>query len=228
MQFKKVFHGYEPSQVDQYIKQQNEQSTKLQAEQRERIAELLEQNAHLSERLKQFETEEKAISKSLVESQKLAQELKNDATRYSELVLSRARIFYAAWHTYAETLVATLSPEEVSQLRLLEEKIGKLIANYQGDENTVAQPAFASVNNVEQCSGGSLAGEQSAEKDRAEQSVSCRKTDLKPSEKTMNTHFNPIEKLQDVSGATIDLKELVSTDESLEDLCSDLGLNVTK
>ena len=55
--------------------------------------------------------------------------------------------------------------------------------------------------------------------------VMTEQLDITPSEATMQQRLqNPIDKVQQASDYTIDLRELASTDQSLEQLCADLGL----
>lgn len=134
MNFKKVFRGYDPDQVDKYIAETALKEQQLRVAQKERIDELLDENYTLRQQVAQYQTDEQAISKSLVASQKLAQELKFDAEKYSDLVLSRAKIFYATWRAYAQTLIASLSPEEVEEFNKIQKKIENIINAYEGKD----------------------------------------------------------------------------------------------
>ncbi len=209
MKFKRVFRGYDPSQVDTYINETSERELQLRQAQKERIDQLIDENSSLTQQVKQYKMDEQAISKSLIDSQKLAQELKNDAERYSELVLSRAKIFYAAWSAYAQTLVNTLSADELKALNQLQKKIENIINAYEGKD--VAQESSAVIEQAKQ---------------ETDCTVAASATDIMPSFATMTTqrYSNPIEKIEHEAEHVIDLKELVATDESLEQLCFDLGL----
>ncbi len=134
MNFKKVFRGYDPKQVDKYIAETAQKEQQLRTAQKERIDELSDENYALRQQIKQYQTDEQAISKSLIASQQLAQELKFDAEKYSELVLSRAKIFYATWRAYAQTLLASLSDEEVRQFNILQKKLENVINAYEGKD----------------------------------------------------------------------------------------------
>ncbi len=134
MNFKKVFRGYDPIEVDNYIAETEANEQKIRAAQKERIDELSDENYSLRQQVKQYQTDEQAISKSLIASQHLAQELKFDAERYSDLVLSRAKIFYATWRAYAKTLVASLSEEEIRAFNVLQKKIENMINAYEGKD----------------------------------------------------------------------------------------------
>ena len=111
MKFKRVFRGYDIKQVDAYILHVQEDEKQHSQALKERIDELTEENYVLLKQVEQYQTDEKAISKSLIDSQKLADELTQDAEKYSDLVLTRAKIFYAAWSAYSQTLIATLSDD---------------------------------------------------------------------------------------------------------------------
>ncbi len=134
MNFKKVFRGYDPNEVDKYIADTAAKEQKVRASQKERIDELSDENYSLRQQVKQYKTDEQAISKSLIASQHLAQELKFDAERYSDLVLSRAKIFYATWRAYSKTLIAALSEDEVREFNILQKKIEDVINAYEGKD----------------------------------------------------------------------------------------------
>ena len=128
MNFKRVFRGYDPEEVDKYIAETAQKEQQLRTAQKERIDELADENYALRRQVEQ------AISKSLIASQHLAEELKFDAERYADLVLSRAKIFYATWRAYARTLLAALSEEEVRQFNVLRRKIEAIIDAYEGKD----------------------------------------------------------------------------------------------
>lgn len=207
MKFKRVFRGYDVKQVDAYILHVQEDEKQHSQALKERIDELTEENYVLLKQVEQYQTDEKAISKSLIDSQKLADELTQDAEKYSDLVLTRAKIFYAAWSAYSQTLIATLSDDEVKSFNKIQGKIENIINAYEGkniadDSKDLVQMA----NNQEDV-------------------VMTEQLDITPSEATMQQRLqNPIDKVQQASDYTIDLRELASTDQSLEQLCADLGL----
>lgn len=253
MSFKKVFRGYDPDEVDKYIAETAEKEQKIRTAQKERIDELSDENYALRQQVKQYQTDEQAISKSLVASQHLAQELKLDAERYSDLVLSRAKIFYATWRAYSQTLVSSLSEEEVKSFNVLQKKIEDVINAYEGkdvarevdEQNAKRQTAAANakaddqvaaqpepVAPTEQVSAPATASQpaanETAELSEEEKWRRAREVvDVTPSETTMRI-YNPISKVEQASGQVIDLRELSKTDMSLEDLCAELGLIVKK
>lgn len=207
MKFKRVFRGYDTKQVDAYILQSQEDEKQHSQALKERIDELTEENYVLSKQVEQYQTDEKAISKSLIDSQKLANELTQDAEKYSDLVLTRAKIFYAAWSAYSQTLIATLSDDEVKSFNKIQGKIENIINAYEG--KNIADDSKDIVE---------MANSQ-------EEVAATKPPDITPSEATMQQRFqNPIDKVEQASDFAIDLRELASTDQSLEQLCADLGL----
>ena len=134
MKFRKVLRGYDPKEVDKYLTETAAKEQEIRVSQKERIAELSEENRALRKLVRQYHADEQAISSSLIASQNLAKNVKLDADKYSEYVLTRAKIFCASWRAYSRTLVATLSDEEVRELNLLHRKIENLINTYEGKE----------------------------------------------------------------------------------------------
>ena len=122
MKFRKVFRGYDPRQVDEFLKTQSESDKMVLQATRERVDQLIDENKRLGEQLNKYRKDSEAISAALVQSQKLAKLLKNDAEKYSEVVLLRAKLFFAAWQAYAQTLVSTLSREELARFDEIKDK----------------------------------------------------------------------------------------------------------
>ncbi len=146
MKFKKVFRGYAPKQVDDYIIQQNNEHQQIYADQKQLIDQLKEENSTLKGQVQKYQQDSQAIAQSLVASQKLADELKNDAVKFSELVLTRAKVFYATWQVYSQTLVATLDEEELATFNSLMKKVEEIINAYEGKNvNEQAQQVVAQV-----------------------------------------------------------------------------------
>lgn len=228
MKFKKVLSGYSPKQVDEYLRDLTQKHEQVRLAQKQHLDELTEENYQLRQKVKQFEQDEQAISKSLIESQKLASELKNDAVRFSELVLSRAKVFYATWQAYAKTLVATLDDQELLQFGRLMAKIERLINAYEG--KNVHSDVKTIVDKARQTDVVEIPTDQPQEQaDDVQTEVAATDTppvetpDLAPSATTMGVYANPIDKVEQ-AGQVIDLRELTKVDDSLEQLCVDLGL----
>lgn len=238
MKFKKVLGGYSPKQVDEYIRNLTQKHEQVRLDQKQHLDELTEENYQLRQKVKQFEQDEQAISKSLIESQKLASELKNDAVRFSDLVLSRAKVFYATWQAYAKTLVATLDDQELLQFGRLMAKIERLINAYEGknvhtDVKSIVDKARQTDVSVETPTTPTEQPQDQVGDAQTEVAVTETPTaeptaetpDLAPSATTMGVYANPIDKVEQ-AGQVIDLRELTKVDDSLEQLCIDLGLIV--
>ena len=235
MKFKKVFSGYSPEQVDEYIRELVQKHEQVRLAQKQYLEELTEENFQLRHKVKQYQQDEQAIAKSLVESQKLADELKNDAVHFSELVLSRAKVFYATWQAYAQTLVATLDEQELIQFNNLMAKIENIVNAYEGKnlqadvKDIVTQAHQEPAQQVEQPTDvGVQQVEQPAPTDQvaptqAQSETPIESPDIAPSATTMGVFANPIDKVEQAS-QVIDLRELTKVDDSLEQLCIDLGL----
>ena len=233
MNFKKVFRGYDPKQVDKYIAETATKEQQIRTAQKERIDELSDENYALRQQIKQYQTDEQAISKSLIASQTLAQELKFDAEKYSDLVLSRAKIFYATWRAYSQTLISSLTDEEVAEFNQLQKRIEEVINTYEGAESTDTKQQKASKVAATVEKKAETVDEESQEPSSQqvthEQLQQARKlVDVTPSETTMGIYANPIKKIEQASGQVIDLNELTKVDMSLEELCAELGLTVKK
>ena len=148
--------------------------------------------------------------------------------RFSELVLSRAKVFYATWQAYAKTLVATLDDQELLQFGRLMAKIERLINAYEG--KNVHSDVKTIVNKARQTDVVETPTDQPQDDaDDAQTEVAATDTppaetpDLAPSATTMGVYANPIDKVEQ-AGQVIDLRELTKVDDSLEQLCVDLGL----
>ena len=241
MKFKKVLGGYSPKQVDNYIRNLTQKHEQVRIAQKQYLEELTEENFQLRHKVKQYQQDEQAIAKSLVESQKLAEELKNDAVHFSELVLSRAKVFYATWQAYAQTLVATLDEQELIQFNNLMAKIENIVNAYEGkniqadvqdivhqahqeplqqDQQPTAEPIEQPVQ-AEQPATQVASTEAPVQQEPSD--VPVESPDIAPSATTMGVFANPIDKIEQAN-QVIDLRELTKVDDSLEQLCIDLGL----
>lgn len=210
--FKKALFGYDTKQVDQHVQALTEQNQAI-LPLRERVEELREENESLRLLVKKYQDDEQAISKSLVESQKIADELRGDAKQFAEITLSRAKIFYATWTAYSKTLVASLSAEELKQFNQLKRKIEQVINAFEG--KNVAE------------FGEKIATASADETAVSTDAVATSTTDVK-AETVGASSQNPLDKISQESGQVIDLRELLCPEESLAELCQDLGLPVKK
>ncbi|MCH5151321.1 MAG: DivIVA domain-containing protein [Clostridiales bacterium] len=214
MGFKKIFRGYDPEEVDKFLADTAAHEKSIRSAQKERIDELSEENYTLRQQLKQYQADEQAISKSLIASQQLAQELKNDAEKYSDLVLSRAKIFYAAWRAYSKTLVAALSTEEVREFNKLQKKLENTINAYEGSDVAKEVEEELALNRA------AVATTAPTQQTVGKTTKTARNT-VAP---TVNAFDNPIDKVEQAAEQAIDLKELTQPQQSLEELCQELGL----
>ena len=187
MKFRKVLRGYDQKEVNKYLNDTASKEQEIRASQKERIDELLEENRALRKLVHQYHADEQAISQSLIASHSLAKDVRLDADKYSEMVLTRAKIFCASWRAYSQTLVASLSDEEVQEFNSLQRKIEKLICTYEGSE---------------------------AKEVAAAEANSARNEDFS----------NPISRIEGAAEQIIDLNELITPQESLEEICAELGL----
>lgn len=220
MNFKKVFRGYSPKQVDKHVAELTQKHEQIRLAQKQYLEELTEENYQLRHKVKQYELDEQAVAKTLIESQKLADELKNDAVHFSEVVLSRAKVFYATWQAYAQTLTATLDDDELAQFNLLMKKIENIINAYEGKN---VQTDVQSI--VDQAQQTDDTADQVAvtQVDQVTDEPVEESPDICPSDATMGVYANPIGKIEQASHV-IDLRELTVVEDSLEQICIDLGL----
>ncbi len=220
MKFKKVLGGYSPKQVDEYVATLTQKHEQIRLAQKQYMEELTEENYQLRHQVKQYQQDEQAIAKSLIDSQKLAEELKNDAVRFSELVLSRAKVFYATWQAYAQTLTATLEPNELAEFNKLMAKIEAIVNAYEG-KNVHAESQVI-VNQAQEVA-TTIAPQTTPTVDDTPQVTLTESPDIAPTQTTMGVYANPIDKIEQAS-QVIDLRELTVVEDSLEQICKDLGL----
>lgn len=216
MKFRRVFRGYSPRQVDDFVEELQKKESALRATQKQRIDELSDENYTLRKQLEKYRTDSDAIATAMIQSQKTAKETLSEAEKFSQLTLLRAKTFYCAWHAFAQTFVASLSDEEVKRFNSLKRRLEQTINAYDGEN--VALFSDEVQKNV---------GNQSCNRQNAEQSDG----DVK--KEAVGNLQNPLQKLKSfVDGVesqqpkqVIDLQELTKTEESLADLCQSLGLN---
>lgn len=209
MKFGKKMRGYNPAEVDKYI-QEMEQNAQRELEirvaQKERIDQLTEEVLTLQQQVKKYHDDEQAISQSLIVSQNLAQRMKHDAEKYSDIVLTRAKIFYATWRAYSQTIISSLSPEEVAEFNKLQGKIEQIINAYEGKDIV-----------------------QEYEDRQFEASIIQNAAATTSSNSGSSSKYkNPITKIEQTAEHVIEFDELNRSDLSLEDLCVELGLTAKK
>lgn len=240
MEFKKVFRGYDPKQVDKYIAETAEREGATRKAQRERITELTDENYNLRERIVELTRRQNDVAEALITAQKVAAEIEQNAKENADRALLEAKKFYATWQAYSKTIVAGFTDDEVQAFNGIARKIGDVIANYEQKLKGGEPKAKSSrapkmtpdefVKRMEQAADELNAQAQQSDDDGAEnEEAATAATKTKPAvapakPKTAPKPANPIKRVEQASGQSVDLKELLRPDQSLEDLCSDLGL----
>lgn len=227
MEFKKVLRGYDPKQVDKYIADNVEKETSTRRAQKERIDELLEENYNLRDRIAELQLKQNDVADALLTAQTVAREMEQNAKDVADKALFEAKKFYATWQAYSKTIVATFSDDELAAFLTLEGKIGDVIAEYErklkGEENPdgdkTSKPKTTAKKRKTTAEDFVKQMEKAAEDLTAESNeMTAAKAKKEPKSP------NPITRVEQASGQTIDLRELLRPEQSLEDLCADLGL----
>ena len=219
MKFKRVFRGYDIDEVERYISETADNEKKIRLAQRERIDELSDENYALRQELNRYKADEQAISETLVASRNFAQEVQLNAEEYADKVLVQAKKFYATWQAYSQTLVSTLTPEELKSFNDLQKRLEKVINGYRKERETESDDNVASVPNSG--AAATVSKEQSAESLEPERESGGNTAEDGSKQRSMH---NPIAKVENAAEAVIDLRELTRTEQTLEELCADLGL----
>lgn len=178
MKFNKSFCGYSVRQVDGFVKAQQDHFEQVTTTQKQRIFQLSDENDQLKSQLLKYQQDEQAVKSALAESRRTAAQLQADAERYSNLVLQRAKLFYATWQVYAKTMLNGLSPQETAQFADLLHQMEDLMASF-GEMPTSSQDPML---------------------------------------------VNPVTKTAKVAQPAIDLAELLKPQQTLHEMCTELGL----
>ena len=230
MAFKRKMRGYDPAEVDKYIAELSEREGATRRAQKERIDELSEENYNLRERIAELTRRENDISEALITAQAVARDMEQYAQDCANKALFEAKKFYATWQAYSKTIVATFTDDELAAFTALERKIGDVISAYErklngedaADDVTATAPKKPRKSSTRKTTPEEFVKkmEQAAEELNA-------KAEKKSKEKPATDESpdpNPITRVQQAAGQTIDLRELLRPEQSLEDLCADLGL----
>lgn len=221
MEFKKVFRGYDPNQVDKYINETAERESSTRKAQRERIEELSEENYNLRERIVELQRRQNDVAEALVVAERVASDIEQHAKDYADRALVEAKKFYATWQAYSKTIVASFTDDELAAFNILEKKIGDVIANY---ERKLKNGESAEVNKAQ--TGRKMSPAEFVKK--MEQAADELNVKSSKAEKevaaTSDKSANPITRVEQAAGQSIDLRELIHPKQSLEELCADLGL----
>lgn len=226
MEFKRAFRGYDVNEVDRYIAETADKEKKIRLNQRERIDELSDENYLLREELNRYKSDEQAIIKSLVASRNLAHDVELSAEEYADKVLIQAKKFYATWQTYSKTLVATLTEDELKAFNELQRRLEDVIDSYQlRRKDNVKEESTPSDDRAVVAAAAEQVTEIAARGKRQSDVEKPQEVKEKPAkQQTARSMQNPISKVENAAEAVIDLRELTRTDQSLEELCADLGL----
>lgn len=238
MEFKKVFRGYAPKEVDKYIAETAERETSTRRAQKERIDELLEENINLRDRITELQRRQNDVGEVLIVAQQVANDIERHAKDYADRALVEAKKFYATWQAYSKTIVASFTEDELAAFTNLERKIGDVIANYErklkgkdaGAEAAEAAENAASTDIADK--GESKPRKRKLSPDDFAKQMEAAAEELTAASKSMQSKAepkrkkseNPISRVEEASGQSIDLRELIRPEQSLEELCSDLGL----
>lgn len=233
MEFKKVLRGYDPDQVDKYIADTAERETATRRAQRERIEELSEENYNLRERIVELQRMQNDISDAMITAQRVATEIEKNAKENADKALLEAKKFYATWQAYAKTIIATFTDDEIAAFNTLQNKIGNVIAAYesklQGGVKSDAKPSDEAVETPALKRKADLTPNDFAQQMEeaaaalSEESHKLQSQDKQPGPVGDNA-ANPISRVEQAAGQSIDLRELVRPTQSLEEICADLGL----
>lgn len=220
MEFKKVFRGYDPAQVNKYIKETADKEASIRTSQRERIDELSEENYNLRERIVELTRRQNDVAEAMIVAKQVASDIEQNAKDYADRALVEAKKFYATWQAYSKTIVASFTEDELKAFTNLEHKIGDVIANYERKLKGEPKSKSSKMTPDEFVKKMEQAAEELTEKaNKAEQEETV--PEQKPKAKKS---ANPISRVEEASGQSIDLKELIRPKQTLEELCSDLGL----
>ena len=99
--------GYEPGQVDNYIKTLTLKYEEKLAEQKDRVFTLRNEVNVLKERLESYHDKDRQISKALIYAVEKADQIENSARKLYELEIKRINILYEKWNAIMQNLEKT-------------------------------------------------------------------------------------------------------------------------
>ena len=168
-----------------------------------------------------------AVSDALVVSRNAALQMERQAKDYSDKALFQAKKFYATWQAYAQTVVSSFTKEELAAFNGLQRKIERVIADYERNARKKAESDIPfsqrMERELEELNRRSRELEE-ASKVAAASSAESAASSEQLSEQEQSSMQNPIDKVEKAAEQVIDLRELMRANDSLEDLCADLGL----
>lgn len=237
MEFKKVFRGYDPKQVDKYIAETAEREGATRRAQRERIDELSEENYNLRERIVELQRRQNDVAEAMIVAERVANDIEQNAKNYADRALVEAKKFYATWQAYSKTIVSSFTDDELKAFNALAGKINDVISGYEsrlkGEDTPSSKRKSAPkmtpeefVKKMEQAADELNAKSQKAEQEEEKEAV--KEIDSAPAAKSeteaVKKSPNPITRIEQASNQSVDLKELLRPEQTLEELCLDLGL----
>jgi cell division initiation protein len=134
----RLFRGFDPQEVDAFLEEMADEVQELAREN----ALLKEQLVQLEEKSKGIEGREKTLQETLVTTQKIAEEFKENSRREAELILREA-------HLRGEKVMQDTREEhakltaEVGGLRRLRRQLGEEIMNTLATHKRLAEQAMA-------------------------------------------------------------------------------------
>jgi cell division initiation protein len=134
----RLFRGFDPQEVDAFLEEMADEVEELAREN----ALLKEQLVQLEEKSKGIEGREKTLQETLVTTQKIAEEFKENSRREAELILREA-------HLRGEKVMQDTREEhakltaEVGGLRRLRRQLGEEIMNTLATHKRLAEQAIA-------------------------------------------------------------------------------------
>ncbi len=111
--FSRKMRGYDPHEVDLFLKSVAENVERLTLEN----GEMAEELGHLREQLEELRAHEKTLQETLVTAQRMAEEVKDRAGREGELVIQEARNRADSMHADAQNTLVRLEAD-VSRAKL--------------------------------------------------------------------------------------------------------------
>src|SRR5262245_2566842 len=134
----RFFRGFDPQEVDAFLEEMADDVEELTREN----ALLKEQLVVLEERSRGVEGREKTLQETLVTTQKIAEEFKENARREAELVLREAHLRAEKFMQDARVEHTKLTTE-ISGLRRLRRQLGQEIMNTLATHQRLAEEALA-------------------------------------------------------------------------------------
>ncbi|HEX2501960.1 MAG TPA: DivIVA domain-containing protein [Methylomirabilota bacterium] len=134
----RLFRGFDPQEVDAFLEEMADDVEELTREN----ALLREQLVALEEKSRGVEGREKTLQETLVTTQKIAEEFKENARREAELVLREAHLRSEKFMQDAREEHAKLTGE-IGSLRRLRRQLGEEIMNTLATHKRLAEQALA-------------------------------------------------------------------------------------